>query len=155
MRRRSHRGSSYDVLAVFGHDQKPGCDFRDCSVSYDHSATSCDIARRHATSRIFIPYFHICTAFSRCCVMFVRRLTKSYELAQPSHDFNWVPTMVSASQQTIVMQSYNLVRLSYDGRTISYNFHTIATILYIPAIESQIRCDHKVNIVISWPSRGQ
>ena len=42
-------GASYNCLAVFGHDQKPEYDSRDCRVSYDHHATSCGFARRRAT----------------------------------------------------------------------------------------------------------
>ena len=33
--------------------------------------------------------------------------------------------MTSASRQTSIVKSYDLVQLSYDGRTISYYFRTI------------------------------
>ena len=56
------------------------------------------------------------------------------------------PTMMSASRQTIVVKSYDLVRLSYDGRKMSDDFPTI-----VPDASQthRIQCDHKTKIVIS------
>ena len=39
--------------------------------------------------------------------------------------FNRVQMMTSASRQTTIVKSYYLIRLSYDGRTMPYYFHTI------------------------------
>ena len=111
-------------------------------MPYDVAAMSCDVT-------------DVCTTFSHvltCCAMVVRRLTTSYEIAQESYDFNRVQKMTSASWQTIIVKSYDLIRLSYDGRTMSYYLHTI---IYVPTIvpnASQphiFQFDHKTKIVIS------
>ena len=94
----------------------------------------------------------MCTVFSRCCAMIVRRPVASYEIAQPSYDCNRVQMLTPASRQTIILKSYNLVRLSYDGRTMSYWFHTIIYVYVIVLTTSQahlFQCDHKTKIVIS------
>ena len=59
-------------------------------------------------------------------------------------------TMMSASRQTIVVKSYDLV--SYNGRKMLDDFPTI-----VPDASQthRIQCDHKTKIVISYPSRGQ
>ena len=80
IRRRSHRGASNDVLAVFGHVQKPGFDARACIVSYiilsrnvlRYRLTSCDVAD---VCTVFYIYVLTCTAFSRCCDMVRDRAT--------------------------------------------------------------------------------
>ena len=54
--------------------------------------------------------------------------------------------MMSASRQTIVVKSYDLVRLSDDGRKMSDDFPTIV----LDASQThRIQCDHKTKIVIS------
>ena len=121
---------------------KPGCDARDLeyrTIIARRRATYLDVMRGRGC--------HICshvlmwTAFSRCCSMVVRRLTTSYEIAQPSYDCNRVQT--SASRQTIIVKSSDLVRLSCDGvlRCRTSSIHTSQTHLF--------RCDHKTKIVIS------
>ena len=126
IRRRSHRGASHDVLAVFGHVQKPGFDVRACIVSYiilsrnvlRYRLTSCDVA-----DLCTVFYIHVltCTTFSRCCAMVRDRATIV--------NFIIVQMLISASRQTIIIKSYDLIRLSYDGRTMSYYFHKI---IYVP-----------------------
>ena len=63
-----NRATLHDVTAIggprmmsscfFGHVQKPGCDFQDCRVSYDHRATSY-VKQRCATSRLIVRHFHL------------------------------------------------------------------------------------------------
>ena len=54
------------------------------------------------------------------------RRTTSYEIARPSYDFNCFPTSRNA-----LVQPRTTV---YDGRTMSYDFHTTVTIIYLHAI---------------------
>ena len=80
IRRRSHRGASNDVLAVFGHVQKPGFDARAWIVSYiilsrnvlRYRLTSCDVAD---VCTVFYIHVLTCTAFSRCCAIVRDRAT--------------------------------------------------------------------------------
>ena len=51
-------------------------------------------------------------------------------------------------RQTIVMQSYNFVRLSYDGRTISIRLSQLPTCLRLFNMRL-FQCGHKSKIVIS------
>ena len=86
------------------------------------------IAQRRATSLdscniadAYTIFSHVltCMAFSRCCAMVVRRFTTSYDIAQPSYDFNRVHTMTSVFSFSADNHS-DFVRLSYDGRAMSY-----------------------------------
>ena len=79
-------------------------------------ATSIDVMRRRGW------LCHICTCSHVHCLLMmlcIGRMT-SYEIAQPSYDCNRVQMLTSASRQTITVKSYDLIRLSYDGRTMSY-----------------------------------
>ena len=46
----------------------------------------------------------------------------SYDIAPPSYDCNRVQMLTSASRQTIIVKSYDIVRSSHDSRTRSYDF---------------------------------
>ena len=85
-----------------------------------HRLAPCHVAPIHT----IFSYVLTCSAFSQYYIMVVRHLTRSYEVARPSYDFDRVPMIASASRKTMVIQSYNLVWMSYDGRAMSYDFHT-------------------------------
>ena len=107
IQRRSHRGASHDALAIIAQRLAISLDFRD------------------ATSRMFVPCFTYMFSHARPS----RDVVPWYEIAQPLYDFILVQMLTSASRQTIILKSYDLIRLSYDGRTMSYYFHKI---IYVP-----------------------
>ena len=71
-----------------------------------------------------ISHVFMCTAFSRWCAMVVRRLTTSYEIAQPPYDCNRFQMLTSASWQIIIVKS-----TSYDCRMT-----VVHMIIYVPVI---------------------
>ena len=130
---RSYRGFSYDVLAVFGHVQKPGCDSRDWRVSHDHCATSCDIAWHHVTSQICILYVHMFSLVrpshdvvpQSCDVL--RHRTRSHDHRATSYDDLWWLQLLGNSNE-VVQPHTTVVWRSHD-------FQMIIQIIWLPAID--------------------
>ena len=82
------------------------------------------IARRRATSPDVMRrcgcLYHIstCSHVHGLLTMLCHVRATSYDIAQPSYDCNRIQMLTSASRQTI--NPNEIVRLSYDGRTMSY-----------------------------------
>ena len=136
---------------------------RDRAMLYD--ARRCDtrdleyrtiVARRRATSLYVMRrpacVYHIftCSLVASWSCDVLRRRTRSHNHHTTVIVFRcWL-------QQTIIVKSYDLVRLSYHGCTMSYD--VVLVISDCPdCLLKRIfyKCDHKTKIAISYPSRGQ
>ena len=106
---------------IFSMDSRyiSGCGFW---LSYHNHVALCNVADVYS----ICSHLLTCTAFSRCRVMIVRHRMRSHNRHTTLIVFRlWLQFLADNSKAS------DLVRLSYDGRTVSYYFHTI---IHVPAI---------------------
>ena len=116
--------------------------------SWTIGCESCVIVRCYTTSQPSRGIARLLVGFGYFSKTWLYRtiIARRSHLYGPSHDVvSWscdvlrdhtiivrlVQMMTSASRQTIIVKSNDLLRLSYDGRTMSYYFYAI---IYVPAI---------------------
>ena len=126
-----NRAMLHDVAAIEGASMT----YWRLLVMFKSSRESCDISWRDATSRMFSSTCHIftcarpiCTFIVAMCIWINIYLSIYHDVVPWSYDVvrhrtrshNHRPTIIVFRLQLLTVKSYNLVRLSYDGRTMSY-----------------------------------
>ena len=114
-------GSSHDDLLCFGHVQKPGCDFRDCRVSYDHRATSYNVTRRRTMSHDVVQRHT--TSYN-----VTRRRTMSHNVMR-CRGYSYNIFTCSHLKILNIKSLHDLPTMLCDGRATSYDIVQSRTII--------------------------
>ena len=112
---------------------------------YSTVQSSHDVVRRSGC----LHHIPTCAAFSRCCAMAVRRLTTSYEIAQPSYNPKRVQMLssdadthceVARSRTDVISRPCDVVLFPYDKYTC-IRLSQIRRKLICSSVTPNLRCN--------------